>query len=91
MRIRAALAGQPQLGQALQERRADLRPLPDQHQRLRIPQAPGRLRLAALPGDVFARIALDLRARLDGPAIAAAYAEGCPGYMPQRTVARPRR
>lgn len=42
----------------------------------------GGLRVFALPGEVFAQTALDLYRRLDGPAIVAAYAEGCPGYIP---------
>src|SRR5580692_5529655 len=42
MRIDAALADQPQLGQLLKERRADLRPLAEQHQDLGILQALGK-------------------------------------------------
>ena len=38
MRIDAALADQPQLRQPLQQRRADLRALADQHQRLGVAQ-----------------------------------------------------
>ena len=42
----------------------------------------GGLRVFALPGEVFAQTALDLYRRVDGPAMVAAYAEGCPGYIP---------
>ena len=41
VRIDAALADQPQLRQALEQRRADLRALADQHQRLGVAQALG--------------------------------------------------
>src|SRR6185437_15224402 len=40
MRIDAALADEAEIGQALEQGRADLRPLADQHQRLGIAQAP---------------------------------------------------
>ena len=42
VRIDAALADQPQLGQPLEQRRADLRALADQHQRLGVVQALGQ-------------------------------------------------
>ena len=42
VRIDAALADQPQLRQAFQQRRADLRPLTDQHQRFGVVQPFGQ-------------------------------------------------
>ena len=46
-------------------------------------------RLIALPGEIFAQTALDLRARLacddDKPAFILAYADDNPGYIPPRT------
>ena len=42
MRIDAALADQPELRQALEQRRADLRAFADQHQRLGVAQALGQ-------------------------------------------------
>ena len=42
VRIDAALADQPELGQALEQRRADLRALADQHQRLGVLQPLGQ-------------------------------------------------
>jgi neutral ceramidase len=47
----------------------------------------GGMRLVALPGEIFATTALDVRMRLDGaplggPSVPIAYADGCPGYFP---------
>lgn len=47
----------------------------------------GGIRIAALPGEIFAETALSVRTGLDGRAtgggtIAIAYADGCPGYIP---------
>lgn len=48
----------------------------------------GGARLIALPGEIFARTALDLRARLvpdgDSPVFILAYADDNPGYVPPR-------
>ncbi|MGK9230915.1 hypothetical protein KXS07_02685 [Inquilinus limosus] len=49
----------------------------------------GGARLVALPGEIFAATALDLRRALDGdpiagPTITLGFADGCPGYIPPR-------
>ena len=50
----------------------------------------GGVRLVALPGEIFAETALDIRRRLDGvaiggPSIVFGFADGCPGYVPPRS------
>jgi hypothetical protein len=40
------------------------------------------VRIAALPGEIFAATALSIRAALDGPVMTLAYADGVPGYIP---------
>jgi hypothetical protein len=47
----------------------------------------GGLRIVFLPGEIFARTALDIRAALDGSAVSGntivvGFADGCPGYIP---------
>jgi len=47
----------------------------------------GGLRILALPGEIFAQTALDLRRSLDGdplrgPTMTIGFADGCPGYVP---------
>ncbi|MGO4722377.1 MULTISPECIES: hypothetical protein [unclassified Inquilinus] len=47
----------------------------------------GGLRIIALPGEIFAQTALDLRRSLDGdplrgPTMTIGFADGCPGYVP---------
>ena len=44
----------------------------------------GEVRLVALPGEIFAETALDLRARLGREAFIIAYADSFPGYLPPR-------
>ncbi len=45
----------------------------------------GGVRIVALPGEIFAATALEIRAGLGrGPAFVAAYCEGNPGYIPPR-------
>lgn len=50
----------------------------------------GGIRIAALPGEIFAETGLSVRTGLDGRptgggTIAVAYADGCPGYVPPLT------
>jgi hypothetical protein len=49
----------------------------------------GGLRILALPGEIFAQTALDLRRALDGDPLGGrtmtvGFADGCPGYIPPR-------
>ncbi len=44
----------------------------------------GGVPIIAMPGEIFARTALDLRAEIDGPAFVLAYADAVPGYVPPR-------
>ncbi|MGB3554468.1 MAG: hypothetical protein WBA25_07500, partial [Jannaschia sp.] len=44
----------------------------------------GGVPIIAMPGEIFARTALNLRAEIDGPAFVLAYADAVPGYVPPR-------
>ena len=53
-------------------------------------EVPDEIRIAALPGEIFAETGLSVRTGLDGRptgggTIAVAYADGCPGYVPPLT------
>ena len=73
VRIDAALADQPQIGQALEQRRADLGALADQHQHLGVAQAPGQrvgvLEVVVPDGDVVADELVEAGQRADGVVI----------------------